>query len=797
MKDFRLSLTFMMAAAFVAQAVAQEQPYVELLGSTTVFQSSVATGAGPTARGAVIVLSADGAMKLVGLPALTELAAQAPGSVISGAMALSPDGAAVVSGGANGQVTLRSPEDLHATKSFKAHEARVTGVAFGPSSALLVWGDNRVLSLADTTQGKLVRSLEAFKGEITAVALQPDARIFAVATAPGGIGVYSALLLSPLHQISDPQSKVTCLTYSADARLLAAGTADGIVYWWEVGSWIQKGNINLHYGAVSSLAFDPNGRWIATAGSDSTVRLVSLSSGSEVKKIPIDGGSPTFVRFTAPDQLLGGVSDGRLMLWKVLDAPPDEEAPVLTVTEPRHAADGTAPRMYSRAATVVGMVYDKSAIAQVLVNGTPAALRETGIQDSAGRSGRTFLATVSLTHDGVNAIDVEATDQYGNASKAQTAVFRIPKEQALEVVSPEDNTETESVAIPFQFKCWFPVASYEIQVNLLEVAGSRQPLGGKPGDVIKADVPLVMGYNQVKIEVTSTEGERFSKLWAVTRKVTVPQVAVQQTAKPRRDRAQGPQAWAVVIGLSEYANPGIPALKYADKDAEAFAGFLQTPEGGGYDRDHLRVLINKEATLTNVKDALVNFLQNAIDIDLVMIYFAGHGAPEPARPENLYLLTYDTDPNLLATTAFPMWDVQTAIARYITAKRVVVFSDACHSGGISVSYATRGLGVTEQNPINQYMADLARTKEGVVVFTASAAGEVSQEFPELGHGVFTYYLLEGVHGAADFNNDYTVTINELMQYVEEQVKRKTKGAQNPTRSQTIYDKDLTISLLPH
>ena len=52
-------------------------------------------------------------------------------------------------------------------------------------------------------------------------------------------------------------------------------------------------------------------------------------------------------------------------------------------------------------------------------------------------------------------------------------------------------------------------------------------------------------------------------------------------------------------------------------------------------------------------------------------------------------------------------------------------------------------------------------------------------------------------GEADINNDYTVTINELMQYVEDQVKRKTKGAQNPTRGQTIYDKDLTISKIAH
>jgi len=58
-------------------------------------------------------------------------------------------------------------------------------------------------------------------------------------------------------------------------------------------------------------------------------------------------------------------------------------------------------------------------------------------------------------------------------------------------------------------------------------------------------------------------------------------------------------------------------------------------------------------------------------MDLGNYYFAGHGAPEPARPQNMYLLTYDSDPMALGTTAFPMWDIQTSVlARYISAKRV-------------------------------------------------------------------------------------------------------------------------------
>ena len=350
-----------------------------------------------------------------------------------------------------------------------------------------------------------------------------------------------------------------------------------------------------------------------------------------------------------------------------------------------------------------------------------------------------------------------------------------------------------------KFRTWFDVASYSISVNMVDIVNSQVPEFKVAGDVITDEVPLVAGYNQIQLSITSKSGDKFSKTIGINRKASILGATpfVASGAKKERVAGSGPQAWAVIVGVSEYMNAGIPSLKYADKDAESFANFLQRPEGGGYPADHLRILLNKDATLTNVREALITFLNQAIDMDLVVIYFAGHGAPEPAKPQNMYLLTYDSNPAALGTSAFPMWDIETVLARYISAKRVIVFTDACHSGAISVNFATRGLGTDEQNLVNQYLTDLSKTKEGTVVFTASAAGEVSQEFPDLGHGVFTYYMLEGLEGKADYNNDYTITINELMQYVEEQVKRKTHGAQNPTRSQTEYDKEMTIATVPH
>src|SRR5207248_1667065 len=69
--------------------------------------------------------------------------------------------------------------------------------------------------------------------------------------------------------------------------------------------------------------------------------------------------------------------------------------------------------------------------------------------------------------------------------------------------------------------------------------------------------------------------------------------------------------------------------------------------------------------------------------DQVVLYIAGHGAPDPNDPRNLYLLTYDTKLDDMGGTAFPMWQLQDVFTRVLKAKRVITFADTCHSYGFS------------------------------------------------------------------------------------------------------------------
>jgi uncharacterized caspase-like protein len=68
-----------------------------------------------------------------------------------------------------------------------------------------------------------------------------------------------------------------------------------------------------------------------------------------------------------------------------------------------------------------------------------------------------------------------------------------------------------------------------------------------------------------------------------------------------------------------------------------------------------------------------------------------------------------------------------------------------------------------------------------VVLTASKASEVSEEREDLGHGVFTYYLLEGLKGKADADKDGIVTVDEAYAYVSKKVPEVTGQNQHPVK----------------
>lgn len=336
---------------------------------------------------------------------------------------------------------------------------------------------------------------------------------------------------------------------------------------------------------------------------------------------------------------------------------------------------------------------------------------------------------------------------------------------------------TSSLKIRGRISSPVPLAS--VQVDGAEVTSLVEAESGD--QIFTAYVPLPHpGSRRVEVVVQNQAG-------AVARET----LAVERAAQVRAfDPGKG-RRMALIVGISRYADPSVN-LEYADDDAQALHDLLTSQALGpaAFRREDVLLLLNEQATLARINTGLRQFLQQADANDFVLVFFAGHGVPDPNRLQDLYLMAHDTRPADVAGTGLLMRHFREAISE-LEARDVLILSDACHSAGIGAPKSIRSLTA---NPIHQVFLDRMRhASGGLAILTASESAQVSVEGDRWGkHGVFTYYLLRGLGGAADEDGDRIVTLGEMMEYVRQQVKDATESRQVPAIGPTSFDRQFPV-----
>jgi tetratricopeptide (TPR) repeat protein len=261
------------------------------------------------------------------------------------------------------------------------------------------------------------------------------------------------------------------------------------------------------------------------------------------------------------------------------------------------------------------------------------------------------------------------------------------------------------------------------------------------------------------------------------------QLNAQAPPKPRDTTIVGPQTFAMIMGISEYKN--VRPLAYADKDAIMFRDFLKSPAGGNLSDDNIYMLLNENATLANFYKKgfdwmKVKKLQKG---DRLFIYLAGHG--DAIDEDQFFYLAYDCNPagdknSYLVSGAIRMFDVKIKIQRE-AAKGVEVYliMDACRSNELPGGIEGQGF----------FQSAISEKRVGEIIMLATGAGQESLEDATIGsgHGLFTYYLVDGLTGMADSSGtgvlDNKVSLEEIQKYVERNVptiaQQRFKRKQNP------------------
>ncbi len=242
-------------------------------------------------------------------------------------------------------------------------------------------------------------------------------------------------------------------------------------------------------------------------------------------------------------------------------------------------------------------------------------------------------------------------------------------------------------------------------------------------------------------------------------------------ARFERRSPERPHDYALVIGIANYK--GLPPADFAESDARDMALAF---EALGVPEENVVSLIGAKAGLSEVSKYVEEWLPRRVSKDSrVFVYFSGHGSPD-VSDGSAYLMPWDADASFVKSTGFPLARLYKALGA-LPARHVIALIDSCFSGagGRSVLVAGARPLVTVRLPTS--------LPPGISVLTASESEEIAGSLPERGHGLFSYYALQGISGAADPDGKGHVTLEDLYAYVHKHVildARRQNREQTPT-----------------
>ncbi|MCW5911687.1 MAG: caspase family protein [Cyclobacteriaceae bacterium] len=286
------------------------------------------------------------------------------------------------------------------------------------------------------------------------------------------------------------------------------------------------------------------------------------------------------------------------------------------------------------------------------------------------------------------------------------------------------------------------------------------------------------------VSLTNSFGEQNYFYATASSKSGVESEKVKFTINYKGATEAKPKLYLVTIGIDKYKNPKYN-LNYAQADADGVAGIISQKSKSLFQEVVPFAIRNDKAIKANIFAALNQVKTKALEQDMIVVYYAGHGVMSGGAEKEFYIVPHDVTQlygrdDMLADKGISASDLK-SFASAINAQKQVFILDACQSAGALDALEERARGAAEEKAI----AQLARST-GTFWITSTGAEQFATEFAKLGHGIFTYALLEGVGGAADANKDQRLTIRELSTYIENKVPELSEQLKGTAQFPSAY-----------
>lgn len=360
--------------------------------------------------------------------------------------------------------------------------------------------------------------------------------------------------------------------------------------------------------------------------------------------------------------------------------------------------------------------------------------------------------------------------------KKEKKVAKEPvKKKEKKVTKVVERSDTTPPVIKIASKITVNDAKYSVQGEVSD-KGSKKIYINVKDEFSQNSVKVVNGKftinryspedEEIEIIATDSWGNKSKKIVKVKieRKVAKQSITIEKLNPGKLTSRKFPNRVALIVGIQDYSSA--PKATFASSDAKWFREYATNVFG--VTEGNIKSLIGKDANFIQTQKAISKWLPSKIKANQseLIIFFAGHGLSTPDGKE-LYLLVHDSDTDLLSRTAILRSELFKDISK-LKPKSVTLFLDTCYSG---TSRDDKSL-LASARPIKIVSKDVSNRPNNFTIFSAAKLDQISSGFKEVKHGIFSYYLMKGLEGKADANNDRKITNGELHVYLDQYISQK-------------------------
>ena len=648
---------------------------------------------------------------------------------------LSRDGRRLLTGGGDGKIMLWDLERGDSLKVFLSYREPIFDIHFSHDETKIIsssWDGS--MKIHDLETGKMLTYLQFETGSAYNIFFHPNDLYFFSARLDNSLQLWEIDTRKEVRNFIGHTDIISSIHLSADQKTLLSSSWDGSIRLWDIATALMVKKFKGHRGAIHIAIFSPDGKSVYSAGADRIIRVWDPNTSSVTRTFEGHKAEITSLLFSPDNKMLISHSvDGVTKFWDMSSGKEFFEHIHLgekdwMVKNPEGYFNGTEnARKYIHFVSglktySVDQFFNEFYRPDLL----PKIFENRGGKDES----KTIQGKLKNSPPPTVKIAVLPS----SPGKAEVYVRMIDNGNGAENLKLFHNGK--NIAVDQKFLT--PPASRgqaTVYQHMIDLVGGT-------------NVFSATATNKDNIESDPQTVELFSD--HVTKSST---------------------CYILAVGINQYKNSKLN-LNYARSDAESFGKIMDKNNSQLFKQIELISIYDNQATRENILSTLDELAGKVHQEDVFIFYYAGHGSMVDNR---FYFIPTESlrlyDEGALNKEAIEAGLLQEKFKKIKALKQLIIM-DACQSGGSVELLAARG--ANEEKAI----AQLSRSA-GIHVMASAGSEQFATEFTELGHGLFTYVLINALRGDADgAPKDGKVTIYELKSYIDDQVPemtRKMKG----------------------